>query len=297
MSIVAGSLSGLVVRFLVAPIDIVKIRLQLQKDSTKYKSITSTVSSILKNEGIQAFWKGNLPAEIMYIVYGGAQFTAFTTFSNLTDKIRAHFNIEKPHTDFGKTLQNVGIGALSGCTATCISYPLDLLRTRLASNDSKGFKSMINEISFIFKQNRILGFFSGSLVGVNYVALSTGISFGTYSYIMECDKKGYFEKLKNNEKFKSIYSGGITSFAGLTAGVVSKTLVYPLDLVKRRLQMRWGTNLVSVLKTVVKTDGILGLYRGLTPAILKSAPATGISLACYEFFIGILKRYNKEKLD
>lgn len=295
MSVLAGSFSGLIVRFIIAPIDIVKIRLQLHKDALKYHSVSSTIHSILKNEGVRAFWKGNVPAEIMYIVYGGVQFTAFTTFSNLTDALRLNFDIGKPQTQLGKTLQSIFIGALSGCTATCVSYPLDLLRTRLASNDSKNFKSLLNEISSIFKQNKISGFFTGSLVGINYVALSTGISFGTYSYLMECDRRGYFNSFKNNNFFLE-YTGGITSIAGITAGIISKTFVYPLDLIKRRLQVGWGTSLYNVLKSVLINEGFLGLYRGLLPALLKSAPATGLSLTFYEFFINLFKNYNKSRL-
>lgn len=290
MSVLAGSLSGLIVRFVVAPIDIVKIRLQLHRDSQKYRSITSTVKSILQNEGIRAFWKGNLPAEMMYVVYGGAQFTAFATISNLADSIRSKFNIEKPHTELGTTLQNIVVGALSGCSATCVSYPLDLLRTRLASNDTKGFQSLGNEIKHIYKLNGFRGFFSGGLVGINYVALSTGFSFGTYSYIINCDKRGYFDFLKDQNLILT-HAGGISSVAGLTAGVVSKTLVYPLDLVKRRLQMGWGNSMYLVLRHVIRKEGVLGLYKGFIPAVLKSAPATGISLFCYEFFIGLFKKF------
>ncbi|KAG0680595.1 mitochondrial thiamine pyrophosphate transporter [Pichia californica] len=296
MSVFAGSLSGLIVRFVIAPIDIVKIRLQLHGDPQKYNSITSTIHSILKNEGLRAFWKGNVPAELMYVVYGGAQFTAFTTFSNITNKLRISFNINESKSEFDTTLQNIIVGALSGCTATCISYPLDLLRTRLASNDTKGFKSLVNEITHIYYQNGFRGFFSGSLIGVNYVALSTGLSFGTYSYLIECDRRGYFDSVKNHN-FILTYTGGVTSLAGITAGVVSKTIVYPLDLAKRRLQMRWGTSTFEVLRTVIIKDGIFGIYRGLIPAVLKSAPATGISLACYEFFIGVFKRYNAKHLE
>lgn len=291
MSVAAGSLSGLIVRFVIAPIDIVKIRLQLHGDPQKYRSVSSTVISIIKNEGIKAFWKGNLPAEIMYVVYGGAQFTAFTTISNLAENLRS--NNASESSEMAKTFQSITIGALSGCIATCTSYPFDLLRTRLASNDSKGFNSMIEETLSIFKKNGILGFFSGSLVSVNYVALSTGISFGTYSFIIECDKNGYFESLKNNY-FINYTGGSISSIAGISAGIASKTIVYPLDLIKRRLQMGWGTAMYSVFKKVIWKDGFFGLYRGLTPALLKSAPATGVSLWCYEFFIGIFKKYNKK---
>lgn len=283
MSVLAGSLSGLIVRFIIAPIDIIKIRLQLHKDPEKYKSITSTVRSILKNEGIKAFWKGNVPAEMMYVVYGGAQFTAFTTISNIFNSFQTE-QVQAP-----SPFQNMAVGALSGCFATLASYPLDTLRTRLASNDSKNFNSMLLAVKSIWDKTGVLGFFHGNLVGMSYIALSTGLSFGSYTYLIDCNERGYFDSFKNETFLSPI--GGINAIAGIYAGILSKTVVYPLDLIKRRLQMGWGSNMWNTLQTVITVDGFRGLYRGLLPAILKSAPATGASLFFYEFFTKTFKNF------
>lgn len=282
MSIIAGSSSGLLVRFIIAPIDIIKIRLQLHSINShhgKYKSITSTILSIYKNEGLTAFWKGNVPAELMYIVYGGAQFTSFTIYSKLWDD---NISSKSP-------IKNLIVGGMSGCTATCISYPFDLLRTHLASNDTKKFNSMSKLIFKIFKKTGFTGFFNGSLISLNYVALSTGISFGLYGFIINTYENVFKDSDKNTGLHKLIaYSGGITTISGVLTGLTSKSITYPLDLIKRRIQINnqsWFKNFQHILKI----DGVRGLYRGLLPALIKSVPATGLSFVFFEFFTGLMK--------
>lgn len=263
ISLIAGSLSGLTVRSIIAPIDIIKIRLQLQLNPSQYKSLTQTIISIYKNEGLLAFWKGNLPASLMYLVYGGTQFYIFTSLSNLS-------------TNSKKTpLFNTLIGTISGCMATLISYPFDLLRTRLASNNSKSFTSVTKTISQIWSNSNWIGLYLGSPLSICYIALTTGISFGVYTKINEFDNKVPFQ---------------IKNIAGLTAGLISKTLVYPLDLIKRRIQMNYNQSFIQTLNQIVKNNGIFALYRGLLPALLKSAPTTALSFFFYENYTYYLIR-------
>ena len=42
------------------------------------------------------------------------------------------------------------------------------------------------------------------------------------------------------------------------------------------------TTMTGVFKQIIKTDGVLGLYRGIAPNFLKVAPAVSISYVVYE---------------
>ena len=73
---------------MIAPLDVIKIRLQLQIHSLSdpfsvrnvkgpvYKGTLGTLKQILREEGLTGLWKGNIPAELMYLTYGSAQFSA-----------------------------------------------------------------------------------------------------------------------------------------------------------------------------------------------------------------------------
>lgn len=291
-SVLAGSASGLVVRFVIAPIDIVKIRLQLQPDSAKYSGVVSTVRTIYTNEGVMAFWKGNFPAAIMYILYGGSQFWAYSKLSYMWTRFAPGGMAQS------NGVKNTSVGFLAGMFATFCSYPFDLLRTRLASNDTKKFKSIASEIVSIWNKRGIRGFFAGCPVSMVYIGSMTGLSFGVYSSLMALGESGHL-----GDKIST------SSVAGLAAGVLSKTGVYPLDLAKRHLQMYKsgqtgllaGTTLenvstLSILRNIVHSSGFRGMYRGLFPSLIKSVPATATSLWCFEFFSGCFKKYNKKKL-
>lgn len=263
MSVAAGAFSGLFVRCVIAPVDIIKIRLQLQITPSQYKSITRTIYDLYKNEGIAAFWKGNVPASLMYLAYGGSQFYTFTVLSNAISYSGKY-----------TSLVNTGIGMCSGCVAMMVTYPLDLVRTRLASNSKHEFQSMTKTFSHIYHTNSFKGLFVGSYLSLCYVSLTTGISFGIYS------------KINNFNDYVNI---DIKNIAGVSAGFLSKTIVYPLDLIKRRLQMNYSRTFMESFTYIIKNQGFFSLYRGLLPALLKSAPATGMSYFFYERFIEIFK--------
>jgi solute carrier family 25 (mitochondrial phosphate transporter), member 23/24/25/41 len=77
---------------------------------------------------------------------------------------------------------------------------------------------------------------------------------------------------------------------GSTSAVVSATATYPLDLVRRRLQMRCaqdrGHGFVRVFKDVFKAEGLSGFYRGIIPEYAKVVPGVSITYMTYE----LLKR-------
>lgn len=76
---VAGAISGFVTRCICQPLDVVKIRFQLQVEPitdhhvSKYRSLLQTFSTIIKEEGVVALWKGHVPAQALSVVYGMAQ--------------------------------------------------------------------------------------------------------------------------------------------------------------------------------------------------------------------------------
>ena len=70
MEFIAGSLSAIITRSIVAPIDTLKIRTQLSHPS---KHLSDTLREI-STEGKTALWKGNLSAMYLYVIYGGVQF-------------------------------------------------------------------------------------------------------------------------------------------------------------------------------------------------------------------------------
>jgi len=81
----------------------------------------------------------------------------------------------------------------------------------------------------------------------------------------------------------------VTGAIGATSGAISATAVYPINLLRTRLQAQ-GTILhpptyTSIFDVTVRTiqgEGFRGLFKGVTPNLLKVAPAVSISYVVYE---------------
>ena len=88
--------------------------------------------------------------------------------------------------------------------------------------------------------------------------------------------------------------------------MASKIIVYPLDVVKKRLQVqgfesarhKFGatqqySGFVSCLVRVARGEGARGLYKGLNPGLLKAAVGAGCNVSMYEQLCHMLVRVKK----
>ena len=76
---------------------------------------------------------------------------------------------------------------------------------------------------------------------------------------------------------------------GALAGTFAQTITYPLDVLRRRMQVTGMPNVTykysgtwDALKKLVIQEGVGGLYKGMIPNYLKVAPAIGVSFVTYE---------------
>lgn len=85
--------------------------------------------------------------------------------------------------------------------------------------------------------------------------------------------------------------------AGAVAGVCEVLVMYPLDVVKTRLQLQKGTataggpnytSMTDVFKTMIKQEGFGSLYRGILSPILAEAPKRAIKFTCNEQYKKLL---------
>ena len=61
---------------------------------------------------------------------------------------------------------------------------------------------------------------------------------------------------------------GQEALGGLSAGIVGTVIGFPLDLVKTRMQTGTASGSKSIFgvgKSILKTEGISALYKGMTP--------------------------------
>ena len=136
---IAGLLCGVTTRSIVQPLDVFKIRYQLQveaKKDAKYQSIRQAFKAILKEEGLTAFWKGHMAAQYLSAVYMTFQFYGVDVFTRQIYKTFPSLNDSAVSRTF-----IVSFGGLCGATmATLASFPFDVVRTRVVAQPTTNLK-------------------------------------------------------------------------------------------------------------------------------------------------------------
>lgn len=275
-SVIAGGLAGLLSRFVISPLDVLKIRLQL--DTARVPSgawrepvVWGTAKQLLVKEGITAFWKGNVPAELMYVLYGASQFSAYKLAVELT---------QRELQSLSTNTQHFIAGASAGCAATLATYPLDLLRTRLASDTDRSIRRRLaGTVTDILAQEGPRGLYRGLKPAVASIVPSMGVFFLVYEEIRRV--------LQASPQLDAMPAPEVV--AGLVAGGISKASVFPLDVVRKRLQVQgiqgrqmYPPTILGTARSIAVHEGVRGLYKGFMVSILKTAPASAVTMFFFE---------------
>ncbi|KAK7264621.1 hypothetical protein RJT34_32230 [Clitoria ternatea] len=302
----AGAISGGISRTVTSPLDVIKIRFQVQLEPTsswallrkdlaaaagapsKYTGMLQASKDILREEGVQGFWRGNVPALLMVMPYTAIQFTVLhrlKTLASGSSKTESHIGLS-PYLSYVS-------GALAGCAATVGSYPFDLLRTILASQgEPKVYPTMRSAFVDIVHTRGFQGMYAGLSPTLVEIIPYAGLQFGTYDT---------FKRWAMAWNSKTSAEGNLSSFqlfmCGLAAGTCAKLVCHPLDVVKKRFQIeglqrhpRYGArverhayrNMLDAMQRILRLEGWAGLYKGIIPSTVKAAPAGAVTFVAYE---------------
>ncbi|XP_054449208.1 mitochondrial thiamine pyrophosphate carrier [Pteronotus mesoamericanus] len=290
---VAGSVSGLVTRALISPLDVIKIRFQLQIErlsrrdpNAKYHGILQAARQILQEEGPAAFWKGHIPAQLLSVGYGAVQFLSFEMLTKLVHRAGV--------CDARDSSVHFVCGGLSACVATLAVHPVDVLRTRFAAQgEPRVYKTLRNAVATMYRTEGPSVFYKGLNPTLIAIFPYAGFQFSFYNSLKHAYEWVTPAEGKKNENLKNLLCGS-------GAGVISKTLTYPLDLFKKRLQVggferaraafgqvRSYQGLLDCGRQVLREEGAQGFFKGLSPSLLKAALSTGLIFFWYEFFCNL----------
>ncbi|KAK4268614.1 hypothetical protein QN277_025238 [Acacia crassicarpa] len=274
----AGAIAGAAAKTVTAPLDRIKILMQThgvrvgQESAKKAINFIEAVTVIGKEEGIRGYWKGNLPQVIRVIPYSAVQLLAYEIYKKLFRGKDGELSV----------VGRLAAGACAGMTSTFVTYPLDVLRLRLAVEP--GYRTMSQVALSMLREEGLASFYHGlgpSLIGIApYIA----VNFCVFDLL----KKSLPEKYQKRTETSLITAVLSASLATLTC--------YPLDTVRRQMQLK-GTPYKTVLEAlsgIMAREGVIGLYRGFIPNALKTLPNSSIRLTTYDTIKRVIAASEKE---
>ncbi|RMX43096.1 hypothetical protein pdam_00006842 [Pocillopora damicornis] len=260
--VVSGGVAGALSRTCVSPLERVKILLQIQVKDPKFSGVGATLIKIGREEGLKGYFKGNGTNVLRIIPYSAVQFASYEEFKKLL-KVSEDLQNQTP-------LRRLVAGGLAGTTSVIATYPLDLVRTRLAAQcegAERRYRNILHAFQTILKDEG--GLISDFVLG-HLIVRARGA------------------ELKRMDKDREL-PVVVRLICGGLAGGISQTVTYPLDVVRRRMQMKGisgdlfaYTSTKHAFTTIVQVEGVKGLYKGMWPNLLKVAPLVGIQFVTYE---------------
>lgn len=272
---IAGGLAGMFAKTAVAPIERIKLLLQLRGEKGTALDVSRKV---LRTQGFLSLWRGNFPNVLRQGGTSGLNFM-------LMDRYKATFHflnrnkLERRDIDYhrSKLVASFVSGGLAGGTATSLLYPFEFMRTRLAMDSGVDTRKKSNNdynnnkntsttrrrkyprgMRDVFAQiirgpKGILGLYEGYAVALSGVIIYRALHLGGYDalkYQLFMFKKDSSPSLQQQEyriEGTIINDRPVTELSfwerfavAQVVSLVAGTLCYPIDSIRRRLMMQAG---------------------------------------------------------
>ena len=276
IDILCGGLSGYLSRTCSAPLERIKILMQVKKG--KVSNMRDMIREIIKTEGYRSFWKGNLLNGSKNIIETSIKMLVFDNLKII----------------LGKSSEKVSFsylfltGALSGLLSSFFVFPLDVLKTRLVASPNGHYKGVVDAFRQMYhNEGGFKSFFRGFHVSVCNSLPSAGFNLMIYELLKSSTLSNF-----NKQDLSVNFLMGIGSVSAL----FSFSLLYPFNLLTSRVIMQRlcgdKDSMFRISKTIYKENGILGFYSGFKPAVLKIFLGNAVAMGSYEMFKKILKKNN-----
>nr|CAD2162353.1 unnamed protein product [Meloidogyne enterolobii] len=173
-------------------------------------------------------------------------------------------------------------GGLSGMGATLFVQPLDLVKNRMQLSGMQGkreYSSTFHAVRSIVRNEGFVALYNGLSAGLARQAIYTTTRLGLYTWLLEfCSHEGRSP------------SFAIKAGLGMTSGGIASLFGNPMELALVRMtadgrlpinERRNYKNVLDALIRVTREEGIVTLWRGCTPTVVRAMVVNAAQLATY----------------
>ncbi|WZZ74496.1 hypothetical protein YC2023_085866 [Brassica napus] len=256
----AGAISGGVSRTVTSPLDVIKIRFQVQLEPTsswsvvrgnlsgasKYTGMVQATKDIFREEGFRGFWRGNVPALLMVMPYTSIQFTVLHKLKSFA----------------------------SGSTKTGV--------------DDSVLSYIVLHFLLLVKENFTLGKFFRLCWLNDCCNLEISVLPKLVVYFWNAEDHMHLSP------YLSFVSGAL---AGCAATLGSYPFDLLRTILASQGEPKVYPTMRSAFFDIIKSRGIRGLYNGLTPTLVEIVPYAGLQFGTYDMFKRWMMDWNRRMLS
>nr|XP_030735305.1 calcium-binding mitochondrial carrier protein SCaMC-3 isoform X2 [Globicephala melas] len=298
--LMAGAMAGAVSRTGTAPLDRLKVFMQVHASKTNRLNILGGLRSMIQEGGVRSLWRGNGINVLKIAPESAIKFMAYEQIKRAIWGQQETLHVQ----------ERFVAGSLAGATAQTIIYPMEVLKTRLTLRRTGQYKGLLDCAWRILEREGPRAFYRGYLPNVLGIIPYAGIDLAVYELTetweqakMSCkdahpppnvgQTRLHLQTLKNRWLQQHSHDSADPGILVLLAcGTISSTCgqiaSYPLALVRTRMQAQASIegapqlSMLGLLRHILSQEGVRGLYRGIAPNFMKVIPAVSISYVVYE---------------
>ncbi|XP_063084100.1 mitochondrial coenzyme A transporter SLC25A42 isoform X4 [Cavia porcellus] len=173
-SLLSGALAGALAKTAVAPLDRTKIIFQVSSKRFSAKEAFRVLYFTYLNEGFLSLWRGNSATMVRVVPYAAIQFSAHEEYKRVLGRYYGFRGEALP------PWPRLLAGALAGTTAASLTYPLDLVRARMAVTPKEMYSNIFHVFARISREEGLKTLYHGFTPTVLGVIPYAGLSFFTY---------------------------------------------------------------------------------------------------------------------
>uniref|UniRef100_A0AAR2LIT7 Solute carrier family 25 member 23a n=1 Tax=Pygocentrus nattereri TaxID=42514 RepID=A0AAR2LIT7_PYGNA len=277
--LMAGAMAGSVSRTGTAPLDRLKVFLQVHGQSSDKGSVWKGLKDMVKEGGLRALWRGNGINVLKIAPETAIKFLAYEQIKRLMHGSKDGGSL--------KVQERFIAGSLAGATAQTIIYPMEVLKTRLTLRKTGQYSSVVDCARQILKKEGMQAFYKGYTPNILGIIPYAGIDLAVYETL----KNTWLQRHRGDSTDPGVL---VLVGCGTVSSTCGQLASYPLALIRTRMQAQASVkgapqlSMLSLFRSIVAQEGVVGLYRGIAPNFLKVIPAVSISYVVYEHMRKVL---------
>nr|XP_020474406.1 calcium-binding mitochondrial carrier protein SCaMC-2 isoform X3 [Monopterus albus] len=270
--LVAGGGAGAVSRTCTAPLDRLKVLMQVHSSKSNSMRIAGGFGQMIREGGVRSLWRGNGINVIKIAPESAIKFMAYEQIKRLIGSNQETLGIA----------ERLVAGSLAGAIAQSSIYPMEVLKTRLALRKTGQYSGILDCAKHISQKEGLAAFYKGYVPNMLGIIPYAGIDLAVYETL----KNSWLQRFATDSADPGVF---VLLACGTTSSTCGQLASYPLALVRTRMQaqatLEGGPqmNMTGLFRHIIRTEGAMGLYRGLAPNFMKVIPSVSISYVVYEY--------------
>jgi len=281
--LIAGTVAGFVCKLVEYPLDTIKVQAQTQSATGPRVSPITLLMQTIRTDGFFALYRG-LPAPLIASMCENS--VLFTSYA-FARRLISPAGVDPDDIPFGHKL---ACGSFSGVCVATILTPVELIKCRMQTTNTSAvrYTSSFDCFKHTVQEGGLKALFQGHVGTLCREVPGNAAWFGGYEL-------GIRALTPTGGSKSDIHPAGLAA-SGALGGMCYWLMPFPFDVVKSKIQT--GThglpagvtaNVPNVLKHVMATEGIKGLYRGCGLTVARAAPSNATLFVTYELMMRALR--------